>query len=125
LDDELNQLPERLRAPLVLCFLEALTRDEAARRLGWSLRTLERRLHQGRARLHERLQRRGVTLAGLAAAALAPAGLRAQVPEAVSRSAVRAAISTAPASAWAAVIAAPAVLGATLLAAAGLLGLLQ
>ena len=39
LDGELNALPDRLRVPLVLCYLEALTRDEAAGRLGWSLRT--------------------------------------------------------------------------------------
>ena len=44
LDVELNALRARLRIPLVLCYLEALTRDEAAARLGWSLRTLERRL---------------------------------------------------------------------------------
>src|SRR5256885_394107 len=36
LDDELNRLPARLRGPLVLCYLEGLTRDEAAARLGLS-----------------------------------------------------------------------------------------
>jgi len=71
LDNELNALPARLRIPLVLCYLEALTRDEAAARLGWSLRTLERRLGEGRATLQARLQRRGVTGAGLALVAAA------------------------------------------------------
>src|SRR5262249_18311863 len=33
LDEELAQLPEALRAPLVLCYLEGATRDEAARQL--------------------------------------------------------------------------------------------
>src|SRR5207249_7381623 len=66
LDGELEALPDRLRVPLVLCYLEALTRDEAAARLGWSLRTLERRLGQARATLLARLRRRGVTALGLA-----------------------------------------------------------
>ncbi len=62
LHQELAALPERLRLPLVLCYLQGRTRDEAARRLGWSLATLKRRLEQGRKLLHVRLSRRGVTL---------------------------------------------------------------
>src|SRR5579859_3426181 len=46
LDAEVHRLPERLRAPLVLCYLEGNTRDEAAASLGWSLGTLKRRLEQ-------------------------------------------------------------------------------
>jgi RNA polymerase sigma factor (sigma-70 family) len=34
LDDELRRLPEKLRAPLVACYLEGLARREAAQRLG-------------------------------------------------------------------------------------------
>jgi RNA polymerase sigma factor (sigma-70 family) len=71
LDEELGRLAERYRAPLVLCYLESRTRDEAARQLRLSLRTLERRLEQGRKLLRARLLRRGVTLsAALFAAAL-------------------------------------------------------
>jgi RNA polymerase sigma factor (sigma-70 family) len=89
-DAELNALPDRLRVPLVLCYLEALTRDEAAGRLGWSLRTLERRLGDGRAVLLARLRRRGVT--GLGAAAVATAGgLTLPVPAALAESVVRSA----------------------------------
>src|SRR5262249_16660439 len=62
LDEELDRLPERFRAPLVMCYFEGLTRDEAARLVGWSLRTFDRRLRQGRELLRARLVRRGVTL---------------------------------------------------------------
>ena len=82
LHQELAALPERLRLPLVLCYLQGRTRDEAARRLGWSLGTLKRRLEQGRKLLHARLSRRGVTLpavlsAMLLAASEVPASLAA------------------------------------------------
>src|SRR5262245_34356888 len=70
LDEELNHLPSRYRAPLVLCYLEGLTRDEAARQLSWSLGTLKRRLEQARARLRGRLTRRGVAPAAALSAAL-------------------------------------------------------
>src|SRR4051812_36370486 len=68
LDHELSQLSDRYRVPLVLCYLEGRTQDEAARQLGWSLNTLRRRLTQGRRLLEARLRGRGVSLP----AALAP-----------------------------------------------------
>src|SRR5204863_6124480 len=55
LDVELAALPSRLRTPLILCYLDGLTRDEAVARLGCSLRTLHRRLDEGRRRLRDRL----------------------------------------------------------------------
>jgi RNA polymerase sigma factor (sigma-70 family) len=71
LDEELTALPEELRAPLVACFLEERTQDEAARELGWSLSTLRRRLERGKELLRSRLARRGMTLSvGLLAGAL-------------------------------------------------------
>src|SRR5262245_30468644 len=36
LDAELDQLPGKWRLPLILCYLEGQTQDEAARQLGWS-----------------------------------------------------------------------------------------
>ncbi len=62
LDQELLALPEPLRAPLVLCYLQGATRDEAAQRLGWPLATLKNRLERGRTRLHAALVRRGLGL---------------------------------------------------------------
>jgi RNA polymerase sigma factor (sigma-70 family) len=85
LDEELNRLPDRWRSPLVLCYLDGLTRDEAARQLGWSLRTLHRRLDEGRQRLRARLVKRGLGPAVLAAAVLGANDLRCAVPPALMR----------------------------------------
>jgi RNA polymerase sigma factor (sigma-70 family) len=65
LDEELLILPESLRAPLVLCYLEGTTRDEAAQQLGCSLPVIKRRLEVGRQRLHAALVRRGVGLSAV------------------------------------------------------------
>jgi len=89
LDEELSRLPEALRDPLILCYFNGLTRDEAAERLGWSRRTLMRRLEQGRERLRLRLTRRGVATLGLAAVVMSPAGLAARVPAELAEAAVR------------------------------------
>jgi RNA polymerase sigma factor (sigma-70 family) len=62
LDEELHALPAQSRGPLILCYLEEQTRDEAARQLGLSVRTLTRRLENGRATLRRRLERRGLAL---------------------------------------------------------------
>src|SRR4029077_11735839 len=79
LDEELQHLPERLRSPLLLCYLSGLTRDEAAKQLGWSLGTLKRRLEEGRNALRIRLDRRGIAAVGLALTVLAPEVLQAAV----------------------------------------------
>src|SRR5262249_28595891 len=89
LDDELARLPEKYRAPLVLCCLEGATRDEAARQLGWSVSLVKSRLQDGRERLRRRLVRRGLTLpAALAAALLAEGVAAAAVPAALVRATV-------------------------------------
>jgi RNA polymerase sigma factor (sigma-70 family) len=100
LDKELLALPEALRAPLVLCYLQGATRDEAAQRLGCPLTTLKNRLERGREQLRTALVRRGVGLsavllgtlltqqtAGAAATiALAPGTARAALALAAGRS---------------------------------------
>jgi RNA polymerase sigma factor (sigma-70 family) len=60
LHDEIGRLPESFRAPIVLCYLEGLTHDQAALRLGWPVGTVRSRLSRGRDRLRSRLDRRGV-----------------------------------------------------------------
>lgn len=70
LHEELSQLPEKHRSPLVLCYLEGKTHQEAARKLGWPSGTMSRRVGRALELLRTRLTRRGI---GLPAAALAVA----------------------------------------------------
>jgi RNA polymerase sigma factor (sigma-70 family) len=60
IQEELAGLPERYRAPIVLCCMEGLTQQQAAGQLGWPIGTLQSRLARGRERLRGRLVRRGV-----------------------------------------------------------------
>ncbi|MBA4065108.1 MAG: hypothetical protein C0501_15620 [Isosphaera sp.] len=83
LDEEVDGLPEKYRGPVVLCWLDGLTRDEAAGKLGLSLNTLARRLDAGRELLRSRLTRRGLAPVLVTAAVANPTGLRAVVPEAL------------------------------------------
>lgn len=62
LDAALDRLPEKYRAPLVLCYLEGRTQEEAAELLGWRLGTLATRVLRGRTRLRSLLARRGVAI---------------------------------------------------------------
>lgn len=85
IDEELQRQPARYRDPLVLCYLEGLSQEEAARQLGWRVGVLRGRLDRGRQRLRRRLEHRGITGAGALGATLlvngsttagVPAGLR-------------------------------------------------
>lgn len=60
LDHELSRLPEKYRAPLVLCYLKGRTHDQAAGELGWPVGTVRSRMSKARAILRKRLSRRGL-----------------------------------------------------------------
>jgi RNA polymerase sigma factor (sigma-70 family) len=60
LAEELGRLPERYRAPLLLCDLEDETYEKAANQLGWPVGTVKSRLARGREKLRCRLARRGL-----------------------------------------------------------------
>jgi RNA polymerase sigma factor (sigma-70 family) len=74
LHDEIERLPGKYRAPIVLCYLEGQTHEGAAAVLGWPVGTVGCRLARGRALLRTRLVRRGVGLSAGASAALLSAG---------------------------------------------------
>jgi Sigma-70, region 4 len=69
-DEELERLPERYRATLVLCELEGRTHEQAAALLCCPVGTVKSRLARGRQRLRDRLARRGLAMTGLTDAAL-------------------------------------------------------
>jgi RNA polymerase sigma factor (sigma-70 family) len=67
-DEEIRRLPQSYRLPVILCCFEGHSVEEAARRLGWTQGSVKGRLERGRARLHKRLARRGLTLSAAFAA---------------------------------------------------------
>jgi RNA polymerase sigma factor (sigma-70 family) len=102
LDEELDNLAPRYREPLVLCYLEELTRDEAAVRLGVSEATLKSQLERGRKKLADALTRRGCALGLSLLATAVTSTARASAPMRVDS--ILAAASGAPSSAATALV---------------------
>ncbi|HTU91788.1 MAG TPA: sigma-70 family RNA polymerase sigma factor [Gemmataceae bacterium] len=73
LDEALWRLPEKYRAVLILCYLEGMSHEEAARQLGCPLATLRSRLTRGREKLRAMLVRHGLDLSASGLAALVAA----------------------------------------------------
>jgi RNA polymerase sigma factor (sigma-70 family) len=91
LDEELQKLPEPQRAPLILCCLEGLSQEEAAKRLGCSSGAIKGRLERGRDRLRLRLEKRGLTLPTVFGATLLTAGAVKALPPLLLQSTLHAA----------------------------------
>jgi RNA polymerase sigma factor (sigma-70 family) len=100
LHEELARLPEKYRAPLVLCYLEGRRQDDAERLLGWPAGKLRSMLERARQRFRTHLIKRGlgpilvlVLAAGEARSAAVPQGL---VRAATSLGSPSAAVATVP-----------------------------
>jgi RNA polymerase sigma factor (sigma-70 family) len=96
IDEEILRLPHRYRQPVVLCYLEGLSHEEAARRLGCPVGTVNSRLATARTRLQARLCRRGLAPVGthLGAAFLLRPGAAA-VPAALLQTTLQSALRAA------------------------------
>ncbi|HLH27608.1 MAG TPA: sigma-70 family RNA polymerase sigma factor, partial [Acidimicrobiales bacterium] len=100
IDEEVGQLPERYRMPLILCYLEGLRHEEVARRLGCPVGTIESRLSRARERLRTRLTRRGLapTASMLGAVLQAGGPLAPEVPLSAVQATIAATAGVSPAA---------------------------
>jgi RNA polymerase sigma factor (sigma-70 family) len=92
LDEELAGLPEKLRVPLVLRYLEGKTQVEVAGILGCARSVALKRLARGEALLRERLERRGLAV-GVCGVAVLLTGTARALPAQLVASTARLAVT--------------------------------
>ncbi|MCI0681642.1 MAG: RNA polymerase sigma factor [Gemmataceae bacterium] len=108
LDREVDRLPAKLRVPFVLCYLEGMTNEEAARHLDLPRGTVLSRLARARERLRGRLERRGLALtAGAFVLALGQETAASAALTPLVANTIKAAMLIAAGQATAAVVSAP------------------
>ncbi|ODU01173.1 MAG: hypothetical protein ABS79_02135 [Planctomycetes bacterium SCN 63-9] len=93
LHEEVRHLPDRYRIPVVLCYFEGLTHEEAAEQLQWPIGSVKGRLARARELLRNRLVRHGVGLsASILASSLDRSAFAASVPPSLQVKAIRSAL---------------------------------
>ncbi len=100
LDAEIQALPKKYRAPLVLCYLEGKTHEEAARSLGWPSGSMSARVARGRELLRRRLMGRDREMYACVFPFIFGCSIeKAPVPGQLANRLVTAALATGPGSA--------------------------
>jgi RNA polymerase sigma factor (sigma-70 family) len=105
IDEGLMQMPEKYRAPVVLCYLQNKSNEEAARLLRWPVGTVKTRLAKARELLGQWLRRRGIVLStATLASILMPPTSQAAIPANILSATLKAAMLVSAGSLGAAAI---------------------